>query len=157
MTRAVITPEFIDRTLALRAQDMTIYEISVAMDCGKTTVWRIVGSDEKFRHAWRARYSLVRKMDHDQAREALEMYKQNIGSKVLERHFGCSRTTIHAAVQRLGVEMPRRTSTGSRPYLSEVQMQEIKALVSEGATITKMSKQYRVSRSTIVRSLRRES
>lgn len=81
------------------------------------------------------------------------MYRQNTPSKVMEKHFGCHRLTIRAAVMRLGVEIPKRTPLGPQHYLSDQQVKEIKSLADSGVDKVEIAKQYRVSRVTVYRTL----
>ena len=106
-------------------------------------------------HGGKRLHHCPRKMTHDQAREALEMYKQNIPEKVLERKFNCDRRTIRRAIERLGVEVPRRKHPGPQPTLNAEQIDAIKALVNRGIAKTVAARMYHISTSTILRSLRR--
>ena len=96
-----------------------------------------------------------RKLTHDQAREALRLYELSVPDKVLEHQFNCDRATIRRAIARLGVDVPKRERKGAQAFLSAEQVQEIKALVDRGIAKTVAARMYHISKSTILRSLRR--
>jgi len=152
MTR-VITPEFTQQAKELRSKGMSLRAIATQLDCSKTTVRLAVGQDGCLQRGGRKIRHAPRKLTHDQAREALEMYRQNVPSKLLVRHFGCAIETIHRAIKRLGVDVPKRTPLGPQHYLSADQVQEIKTLADSGVDKVEIAKQYRVSRVTVYRTL----
>ncbi len=96
----VVTLEFTQQAKELRSLGMSLRAIGTQLDCSKTTVRLAVGQDGCLKRGGRKIRHAPRKLTHDQAREALEMYRKNTPSKLLVRHFGCARETIHAAIRK---------------------------------------------------------